>query len=216
MHQSEKRSSDGDEVRGVSKEDNILNVDNTTPPKQKEHSDYEPDNMTDNKTLQKLEKYILSTIQDISASNMHDIMMGHANSEESITHIINIPKEITPIKQRSRGIPQAFKDEFEKTIKEMKASGMIVDSKSPWCSPVRLVKKSDGSLRVTIDFRKVNNVTEKDAYPLPKINELFTHLAKAKVYSSLDLMAGYHQVLLDEKSRPYTAFATQWGPTSML
>jgi hypothetical protein len=66
-------------------------------------------------------------------------------------------------------------------------------------------------LRLTIDFRKVNNCTIKDSFPLPRIDDLFTHLAKAKIFSSIDLASSYHQVKLDEDSRQYTAFATQWG-----
>jgi hypothetical protein len=93
----------------------------------------------------------------------------------------------------------------------MKDSGMIVDSKSPWCSPVRLVKKPDNTLRLTIDFRKVNNCTIKDSFPLPRIDDLSTHLAKAKIFSSIDLASSYHQVKLNEDSLQYTAFATQWG-----
>ena len=138
-------------------------------------------------------------------------MEGHANATEKISHIITVEPGTKPIKQKTRGIPQAFQAEFKKTIKEMKDSGMIVDSKSPWCSPVRLVKKPDGSIRVCIDFRKLNAVTKKDSYPMPKIDNLFTHLAKAKVYSTIDLASGYHQVKMDPNSREYTAFATQWG-----
>jgi hypothetical protein len=142
---------------------------------------------------------------------MFDIMEGHVNATETITHIITVEPGTKPIKQKTRGIPQAFQAEFKRTIKEMKDSGMIVDSKSPWCSPVRLVKKPDGSIRVCIDFRKLNSVTKKDSYPIPKIDNLFTHLAKAKVYSTIDLASGYHQVKMDPNSREYTAFATQWG-----
>ena len=150
-------------------------------------------------------------VKDISATNMFDIMSGKAIAKDVITHIITIKPDTEPIKQKSRGISHAFRAEFKKLIQEMKDSGMIVDSKSPWCSPVRLVKKPDNTLRLTIDFRKVNNCTIKDSFPLPRIDDLFTHLAKAKIFSSIDLASSYHQVKLDEESRQYTAFATQWG-----
>ena len=68
---------------------------------------------------------------------------------------------------------------------------MIIDSKSPWCSPVRLVKKKEDTKRVCVDFRKVNNATIKDAYPIPKIEDLFTYLTGAFVFSTLDLASGY-------------------------
>ena len=63
---------------------------------------------------------------------------------------------------------------------------MVVDSNSPWCSPVRLVRKPDGSIRVCVDFRKLNNVTVKDSFPIPTIEHIIQHLGKANVYSSLD------------------------------
>lgn len=153
----------------------------------------------------------MDLIKDISATNMFDIMSGKSVATDAITHVILIKPDTEPIKQKNRGIPQAFQEEFKRTIKEMKESGMIVDSKSPWCSPVRLVRKPDGSIRVCIDFRKVNNVTIKDGFPIPKIDYLFTRLSKAKIYSTIDLCHGYFQVKMDEGSRPYTAFATQWG-----
>lgn len=93
----------------------------------------------------------------------------------------------------------------------MLAAGMIVASKSPWCSPVRLVKKKDNSIRICVDFRKLNNVTIKYAYPIPVINDLFVHLSKAKVYSTLDLKCGYFQVKMAESSQDLTAFACQFG-----
>jgi hypothetical protein len=69
-------------------------------------------------------------------------MEGHANATKTITHIITVEPGPKPIKQNTRGIPQAFQAEFKKTIKEMKDSGMIVDSKSPWSSPLALSQKS--------------------------------------------------------------------------
>ena len=91
-----------------------------------------------------------------------------SSTNERVTHEIAITCGSQPIKQKTRGIPYNFREEFRKTIKEMKAAGMI-DSKSRWCSPVRLIRKKDGTIRICVDFRKVNNVTVKDAYPIPKI-----------------------------------------------
>ena len=89
--------------------------------------------------------------------------------------------------------------------------GMIIHSKSPWSSPVRLVRKKDGSMRITVDFRKVNNATVKDAYPIPLINNMLNHLAKGRIFTTLDLHSGYYQVKMDEASRKYTAFACDYG-----
>ena len=116
-----------------------------------------------------------------------------------------------PIKQKTRGVPYGFRESFRKTLMEMKEAGMIVDSKSPWSSPVRLVKKPDGSIRITIDYRKLNNVTVKDSYPLPRIEDIFVHLSKAKIFSTLDLCSGYNQIRLSKESQQYTAFSCEFG-----
>ena len=132
-----------------------------------------------------------------------------SNAPESLTHEIVILPDVSPIKQKNRGIPHSYREEFQKLVKEMKAAGMIIDSKSPWSLPARLVRKKDGSIRV--DFRKLNNVTKKDAYPIPKIEDLFTYLATAKVFSTIDLASGYYQIKMEEESRQYTAFSCDFG-----
>ena len=131
--------------------------------------------------------------------------------EQRVEHEIQVKVDSDPVKQKTRGIPYSFREDFKKTILEMKAAGMIIDSKSPWCSPVRLVKKKDGTIRVCVDFRKVNTVTIKDAYPIQKIEDLFTYLTGAFVFSTLDLASGYYQVRMKPKSQQYTAFSCEFG-----
>jgi hypothetical protein len=164
-------------------------------------------NKQNNEEIENLRKSIVDMINDITTFNMHDIMRPIKDSEEIITHVINVKPGAKPVKQKSRGIPHSFREEFKKTIHEMKEAG-IVDSSSPWCSPVRLVKKPDGSIRVCVDFRKENNLTIKDAYPLPKIEDIFSKITKGKYYTSLDLASGYYNVRMDKDSQKYTAFAT--------
>ena len=170
-------------------------------------------NKTDHKIesifFEKLEAEIIEMVKDVSAANMHDIMKRIEGSEDVITHVIEIKPGTEPIKQKSRKIPQSFKAGFKTMLSEMKESGMIVDSKSPWCSPVRLVRKPDGSIRVCVDFRKLNNVTVKDSFPMPSASDIFQQLAKARIYSSIDLAQGYFQIKMDPGSRSYTAFATE-------
>ena len=136
---------------------------------------------------------------------------SNQSDNERVVHEMNIPVGTVPIKQKTRGIPYNYRQDFKKMILEMKSAGMIVDSKSPWCSPVRLVRKKDGSIRVCVDFRKVNNVTEKDAYPIPRIEDLFSYLKPARVFTTLDLASGYYQVKMDPKSSKYTAFSCDFG-----
>lgn len=83
--------------------------------------------------------------------------------------------------------------------------------KSPWAAPVVLVQKKDGGLRVCVDYRRLNEVTVKDAYPLPRIDDTLDALAAAKWFSTLDLASGYWQVPIDPQHREKTAFATRQG-----
>ena len=89
---------------------------------------------------------------------------------------------------------------------EMVNQGIIEPSKSEWLSPAVMSPKSDGTRRFCIDLRKVNAVTEPDAYPLPNMQDILRKLRKAKFISTLDLKSAYHQVPLAEEARAITAF----------
>ena len=80
---------------------------------------------------------------------------------------------------------------MEKQVNEMLAHGVVRPSMSPWVSPIVLIKNKDGTWRCCVDFRKVNNVTIKDAYPLPQINDLIDSLAGHSYFTTLDLASGY-------------------------
>ena len=100
---------------------------------------------------------------------------------------------------------QVQRDEINKLLKQ----GIIEESTSPWSSPIVLVRKKDGSTRFCVDFRKLNNVTTKDAFPIPRIEDIFDHLSQAEYYTIIDCKSGYFQVGLDPKDRPKTAFSTR-------
>ena len=73
----------------------------------------------------------------------------------------------------------------------MMEQGIIRPSSSPWASPIVLVKKKNGKMRFCVDYRKLNKITKRDAYPLPRIDEILDSLGKAKWFTSLDLASGY-------------------------
>jgi len=84
--------------------------------------------------------------------------------------------------------------------------GFIEHSKSPYSSPIVMVKKRTGKWRLCVDFRQINAKSVKDAYPMRRINYILDQLREARYISSLDLMNGYWQIPLEESSRQYTAF----------
>ena len=115
------------------------------------------------------------------------------------------PPIYTPPYRVSYRDEQVQRDEISKLLRQ----GVIEESASPWSSPIVLVRKKDGSVRFCVDFRKLNNVTVKDAFPIPRIDDMFDHLSEAQYYTTIDFKSGYFQVALDPKDRPKTAFSTR-------
>ena len=103
--------------------------------------------------------------------------------------------------------PQNIKQE-EECVTDMLAGGQIGPSDSPWSSPVVLVTKKDAGTRFCVDYRRLNIVTVKDAYPLPWIDNTLDMLAGKQWFSTLDLASGYWHVSLSQEARVKTAFAT--------
>ncbi|KAK9874212.1 hypothetical protein WA026_002568 [Henosepilachna vigintioctopunctata] len=116
-----------------------------------------------------------------------------------------------PIRQAPRRLPLAKQGEVAELIESMKEKGVIEESSSPWSAPVVLVKKKDGTTRFCVDYRKLNDVTKKDSYPLPRIDDTLTTLAGSKWFSTLDLKSGYWQVKIHPDDREKTAFSTGSG-----
>ena len=88
----------------------------------------------------------------------------------------------------------------------MKEKGIIPPSNSPWASPIVLVPKKDGSIRLCVDYQKVNEITWKDAYLIPRVDDTLDTLAGVKWFSTLDLKSGYWQVEVCKDDREKTAF----------
>ena len=101
--------------------------------------------------------------------------------------------------------------ELKNQLSQLLEQGFIKPSVSPWGALVLFQKKKDGTFRLCIDFRGLNQCTIKNKYPLPQIDELLDWLGKAKVFSKIDLQSGYYQVRITEEDISKTAFNTRFG-----
>ena len=117
----------------------------------------------------------------------------------------------SPIKQRPYRVPETKRKIIEEEVQKMLVADIIRPSKSPWSSPVVLVTKPDGTARFCVDYRKVNSVTKRDAYPIPRIDDTLDALGKAKFFTTLDLESGYWQIPMKEEDKEKTAFSTSQG-----
>ena len=127
-----------------------------------------------------------------------------------VSHKINTG-DARPIKQQPRRIPLHKKEAAREEVQRMLKAGIIEPSSSAWSAPIVLVTKKDGSIRYCIDYRKLNEVTQKDSYPLPRIDDSLDALRGSQWFSCLDLASGYWQVTMDSKDKEKTAFVTTHG-----
>ncbi len=100
---------------------------------------------------------------------------------------------------------------MKEELDEMLTAGVIRPSVSPWASPVVLVQKKDGGVRCCADYRQVNAQASFDAYPMPRVEEIFDSVGAARVMSTLDLAKGYWQIPMSTSSKEKTAFTTSFG-----
>ena len=159
-------------------------------------------------------------LSDEERTEFFEVLLTHAHTfAESSTDIgrTDILKHTIdtgsshPIRQAARRVPPVRKGEVSKLLQEMLEKDVIQRSKSPWASPIVLVQKKDGTTRFCVDYRKLNGVTRKDAYPLPRIDDTLDMLHGSKWFSTLDLASGYWQVEMAPEDQQRTAFSTADG-----
>jgi hypothetical protein len=138
--------------------------------------------------------------------------------ERKVEFAIELIPGTTPISKRAYWVFGPELVELKKQIDELLEKGYIRPSTSPWAAPVLFVEKKDDTKRMCIDYRALNEVTVKNKYPLPRIEDLFDQLRGANVFSKIDLRSGYHQLRIRPSDIPKTAFITKyglcWGPSS--
>ena len=145
--------------------------------------------------------------ENISVFSKGDYDLGWT---DLVTHKIDTGDN-RPVRQPLRRYPPLHLQSIDERLSEMLDQGIIEPAASPWASNIVLAKKKDGSFRCCIDFRQVNDLTKKDAYPLPRTDMCLDAMAGSCYFSTFDLRSGFHQVALAEEDREKTAFITRRG-----
>ncbi|CAM4599766.1 unnamed protein product [Lepidochelys kempii] len=117
-----------------------------------------------------------------------------------------------PVRQKLRHLPFSVREAVSEELRKLVQKDIIeeIDS-SEWVSPIVVMLKKGGGIRLCVDLREPNKAIVMDSHPLPHIEEVFAELCGAKMFSNLDLQTAYYQVMLHEDSRDLTAFITHEG-----
>lgn len=145
-------------------------------------------------------------VLDDVIQNFRCLASGGLGCTSLLEHVI-LTGDALPIKQRAYPVSPAIQERMGIQLKRMLDAGVIEKSFSPWSSPVVLVKKRDGGDRLCVDSRKLNSVTQRDSYPLPRVSEILDRLGKSNYLSKIDLKDAFWQIPLSEESKPKTAFS---------
>jgi hypothetical protein len=148
---------------------------------------------------------LLQKNNDVFAKNEFDIgksniLKAHLDTGKS-----------KPVRRKPYRSPMVYRNEIKRQIDEMMQAKLISPSNSSWAAPILCVKKKSGEVRICVDYRALNKVTAEFYWPLPNIQDVFCNLGGARYFSSLDFIKGYHQVEMDDESRPKTAFVCEHG-----
>ena len=182
----------------------------------------EPSRKEDGWTLEKLQQEVVlsDTLVDEEKDRIYDLLMrqhevlslgdddvGLALKGEYRIELYNE----TPIYQKMRRFPEPVTRAIEEQCEELEELSIIEPSNSPWSSPLVPIKKPDGTVRLCVDYRKLNRVTIADKFPMPNLTDSIYSLHGTKYFTTLDLVRGYYQMEIEPDSREYTAFSTSQG-----
>jgi hypothetical protein len=128
--------------------------------------------------------------------------------DTEVEFVIDLLPGTAPISKRPYRMVVEELKELKKQLTELQEAGYIRPSSSPWGAPVLFVQKKDGSQRTCVDYRTLNDVTVKNKYPLPRIEDLFNRMRGARVFSKIELRSGYHQMKIRPSNIPKTILST--------
>ena len=156
-------------------------------------------------------------LSELQQSNLHkllkefvDVLQDKPGRTTTVEHTVDTGTA-SPVRLPPYRVPHAYRDMVESELKDMLENSIIKPSASQWSAPMVLVQKKDGSLRLCVDYHRLNSVSQIDAYPMPQVDELLDRLGKAHFISTMDLTRGYWQVPVAVKDRHKTAFSSPFG-----
>ena len=148
-----------------------------------------------------------NSLTDAEKESIYQILMRHSAIISRNKADLGEARDVQLLSTRVTMPQLEFQLEFPQ-LESMMASDVIEPSSPPWSAPVVLVKKKDSSERFCIDHRKLNSITKKDVYPLPRCDEILESLSGGAYFTHLDLVRGYWQIKVAKKDREKTAFST--------
>jgi hypothetical protein len=157
---------------------------------------------------------VASTLDIRTVSEFLDVFPEELPSmppNREIEFVIELVPGTAPIFKRPYIMAANQLAELKEQLQELLDKGYIRPSASPWGAPVIFVPEKDGTRRTCVDYRSLNEVTIKNRYPLPKIDDIFDQLKGACVFSKIDLRSGYHQLKIRASDIPKTTFITRYG-----
>ena len=139
-----------------------------------------------------------------------EVMSSTPGRTSKAVHKVQLTDQ-KPVRLAPYRLPHAYRELVRREIDEMLEAGVIEPSNSDWAAPIVLVDKKDGTMRMCVDYRRLNAVSLSDAYPMPRVEDLIDGMGRAKFITTLDLARGYWQVPVAEGTKHLTAFTTPFG-----
>ena len=139
-----------------------------------------------------------------------DVLTDVPGRTSVIEHKVVLNSE-TPVYKRPYTMPYAVREKVEQEVKNMLNAGIVEKSKSAYGAPIVVVQKKDASMRLCIDYRGLNEITVFDPQPMPKLDDIFNKLGKAKFISKIDCTKGFWQIPLEESAKEKSGFVTPFG-----